>query len=436
MNKVIIGLILVVVAFAASYLYHQSEVIKFEDRIEFLEKRSEILEAERDRLAGQLAEVRVGELDELQSTARDEIMQQIAEIRDLQFIEEVNFKVLARADLPALIEGKIDELFTADQLANLSETYAAIGLLPEGFDIKAAYTELFTEQVAAFYDQHADQLYMFEGKRLDDAINRMILAHELVHALQDQHYALEKLPLEDITNDDRTIAASSLIEGDATVAMTLFLTDDMQADEIFSALAGGIFSQSMDALNEAPVFLRETLLFPYVQGQQFALDLYARGGMQAIDDAFQRIPNSTRQILHPREYANNPEFTPVVVEWGELPDGQQLIGVNVLGEFGMRVLLGQWLDTSTAEDAAQGWHGDGYRVTRSAAGRHLELRTHWDDEQEAGEFAKAIAAALSKRYQVEGDLMGESSWQATTDSRQLEVRLTGHQVTVLDQPKS
>ncbi len=434
MNKIVIVLIIAIGGLAAWLYWQQNQLATKEDQLDFLQQRTDLLDSERQRLADQLAEVRNRELDVLQSEARAEVMQKIVEIRELEFLDEVDFQVLAREDLPELISRKIDELFTDDELANLSETYAAIGLLPEGYDIKASYMELFTEQVAAFYDQHADQLFMFQGKRLDDAINRMILAHELVHALQDQHFALEELPLEDYTNDDRMLAATSLIEGDASIAMTLFLTEDMESDNILPSLLSGVFSQSMEALNEAPAYMRESLLFPYVQGQQFAMALYARGGMRAVTEAFERVPNSSRQILHPQEYFDNPEFVPMTVDWQQLPEGQSLIGTNVLGEFGIRVLLGQRMTTREAEAAARGWVGDGYRVSRSDGGRMVELRTYWEDEAEAQEFANALVTTTGQRFELSGSWKSEHQWSAATAQRQWEVTLAGDKVLMLEQP--
>lgn len=366
----------------------------------FLERRVAVLERENARMAGMLEEAR-GERDrENNRLERERIMEAVESLRGLEFIEAVDFQVLGRADLPSLIESKIDEQYTPGELADLSLLYSGVGLLPEGFDLKAAYVRLFTEQVAAFYDQHGDTLHMFEGKNLDDAVNRMILAHELVHSLQDQHFRLESLPLELKTNDDRMFAATALVEGDATLAMSLFLAGDITADNLLGSIASSLFAQSMGELAESPPFLREGLLFPYLKGQEFAASLYARGGMEAIDAAFGAVPVSTRQILHPHEYIENPDFEPRVVAWDAPPEGYELVGVNVLGEFGWRVLLSQWIGRERAEAAASGWIGDGYRVLRAEDGLRLDVRGWWENEAEAAELMRALVEGTAIRRGV------------------------------------
>ena len=109
----------------------------------------------------------------------------------------------------------------------MTEAMAAVGLLPEGFPLRQKYIDLLGEQVAAFYDQHAHKLFMYEDASLENAQNRVVLAHELTHALQDQHFGLKRLPLEIKTNDDRAAAASALVEGDATLVMSEYMLKNM-----------------------------------------------------------------------------------------------------------------------------------------------------------------------------------------------------------------
>src|SRR5207302_7060871 len=142
---------------------------------------------------------------------------------ELNFLRPVTYDVLTREGIKRTIEQKMREQFSEEEFKNVGIGLAALGLLPRDYPLKQKYIELLGEQVAAFYDQHAHKLFMFEDARLDQFQNRIILAHELTHALQDQHFGLEKLPLEMKTNDDRAVAASALVEGDATLVMTQFM---------------------------------------------------------------------------------------------------------------------------------------------------------------------------------------------------------------------
>jgi hypothetical protein len=115
----------------------------------------------------------------------------------------VDYKVLNRKEIKQTISGKLAEVFSEQEFKNMTEAMAAIGLLPPGYPLREKYIDLLGEQVAAFYDQHTHKLFMYQDATLDNAQNRVILAHELTHALQDQHFGLKRMPLEIKNNDDR-----------------------------------------------------------------------------------------------------------------------------------------------------------------------------------------------------------------------------------------
>ena len=189
---------------------------------------------------------------------------------------------------------------------------AALGLVPPNFPLKQTYIDLLGEQVAAFYDQHQHRLFMFEDAALSGAQNRIILAHELTHALQDQNFGLLKLPLEAKNNDDRAEAASALIEGDATLVMSQYMAQDLSWQTLTDTV-GTSLTQNMAQLREAPRFLREMLVFPYLKGQQFCAAAFARGGFAALSAVYAHPPSSTAQILHPEKYFAEPREEPVPV---------------------------------------------------------------------------------------------------------------------------
>ncbi len=430
-------LLFLLAAGVAGWQWWRAEGI--EQTIEFQEARVRILERENARLAEALQVLQAERREQNDATWRDEITKRVEQLRELEFLHAVAYRTLSKEELPALIESKIAEQYSDDEIVRLSRMYAGIGLLPEGFDLKQAYIELFAEQVAAFYDQHADALYLFEETPLDHATNRMILAHELVHALQDQHFQLELLPLQLKENDDRALAASALVEGDATLAMMLFLVEDTEPGRMVSALVSGIFSQNMTALTSSPPFLRESLLFPYTKGHEFVSAIHARAGMQGVNAAFKRLPNSSRQILHPNEYLEEEHlFSPAEVEWAEpLSTNAEVLGVNVLGEFGLRILLGQWLEPAHAESAAKGWAGDGYRVSAMPDGSlAVEFESWWDSPKETVEAADALAEAWAERHAIQGNWnKARDLWQSDDDAgRHVQISVSGNVVRLFDLP--
>src|SRR5205823_8832515 len=184
-----------------------------------------------------------------------EIERVTSEIRQLPFKQPVTYDVLTRAGIQKVIEGKLTEQFSDEEIKNMATGLAALGLLPRDYPLKQKYIELLGEQVAAFYDQHQHKLFMFEDASLASAQNRVVLAHELTHALQDQNFGLLKLPLEIKTNDDRALAASALIEGDATLLMTQYMLKHLSLGALRDMLAGSLV-QNSEQLRTAPRYLR------------------------------------------------------------------------------------------------------------------------------------------------------------------------------------
>lgn len=348
------------------------------------ERRIALLEEENARLR---EAVSAGEKTRAQSenvTKRAEIERAVTGLRELPFQKPVAYAVLTRAGIRRVIAGKISEQMSDAEIQNAAAALAAFGLLPKNYPLKQKYIELLGEQVAAFYDQHAHQLFMFEDAALSNGQNRVILAHELTHALQDQHFGLAKLPLEIRDNDDRAAAASALIEGDATLLMTQYMAQNISAQTLRDTLAGAV-TQNTGQIRQAPRYLREMLVFPYLRGQEFCAALYARGGWPAVDAAYKNPPSSTSEILHPEKFPAEPAgigFGDDLTALGEKP-----LADNVLGEMGIRILFSENAGAGSGAQAGAGWRGDRYLVFQN--GDALVWKTAWESESAAGAFMQA-----------------------------------------------
>jgi hypothetical protein len=330
-------------------------------------------------------------------TQREAVEQQVIKIRGLEFRQPVDYAVLNRKEIKRTIAQKLADVFSEEEFRHMTDAMAAIGLLPPKYPLREKYIDLLGEQVAAFYDQHQHKLVMYEDATLDNAQNRVVLAHELTHALQDQHFGLKKLPLEIKTNDDRAAAASALVEGDATLVMSEFMLSNLSRQMVKDNLLA-TFTQNMKQLETAPRFLREMLVFPYLRGQEFCAALFGNGGYEAVSKAYANPPTSTAQILHPQKYLATPREEPIVVDWrATTVQGEKPIADNVVGEMGLRILFGEWLDAATGERAAAGWRGDRYLYF--AGGEALVWKTVWASAGEAAEFFAAEKQLLEKRYQ-------------------------------------
>jgi len=363
---------------------------------------------------------------------REPIEKQVTEIRGLEFKEPVDYQVLSRKQIKETMAGKLAEVFSEKEFRQMSDAMAAIGLLPPNYPLRQKYIDLLSEQVAAFYDQHQHKLFMYEDASLENAQNRVVLAHELTHALQDQHFGLKRMPLEIKNNDDQAEAASALVEGDATLVMSEFMLKNMSR-QMFKDSMLASFTQNMKQLETAPRYLREMLVFPYLRGQEFCAALFGQGGYDAISKAYAHPPSSTSQILHPEKYMSNPPEEPIAIAWPELNvKGHLPTADNTVGEMGVRILFTEWLDAATGELAATGWRGDRYLYY--ADGEALVWKTVWASAKDATEFFDAEKKSLEKRYEPANPIDIEHRYEADAP-RTLRLRQTdANEVILIDTP--
>lgn len=395
------------------------------------ERRLALLTEENERLRKVVVEHERTRKFAADKAIREKIEREVEEIRGLKFKEPVDYKLLSRAEIKGVISGKLAEVYSEEEFANLGAALSRIGLLPESYPLRQSYIDLMGEQIAAFYDQHAHQLFMFEDASLENEQNRIVLAHELTHALQDQHFSLKKLPLEIKTNDDRAMAASALVEGDATLVMSAYMMRNISLRTLKDSVAGSL-AQDTEQLQKAPRFLREMLVFPYLRGQEFCATLQARGGFEAISEAYTELPSSSSQILHPEKYLGNVE-APLVIEWLEIAvNGAAPTVDNVMGEFAIRQLVAEWAPQLPADQIAAGWRGDRYLSFRM--GEAMVWQSRWADEREAREFAEAQRAVLEKRYG--GSAAAPGFVYAQEQPRGIRLRQQGTAVILVDAASS
>ncbi|RYD77473.1 MAG: hypothetical protein EOP84_15490, partial [Verrucomicrobiaceae bacterium] len=242
-------------------LWWQTQALRGKD-LGRVERRLALLQDDNERLRGIVEQGERARKADSSKVQRESIEKVVAEIRGLEFKEPVDYNVLSRKEIQQVVSGKLSEVYSEQEFANMSAAYARMGLLPENYPLRQSYIELLGEQIAAFYDQHKHKLFMFEDASLENSQNRVILAHELTHALQDQHFSLRKLPLEIKNNDDRAIASSALAEGDATLVMSEFMLKNLTLGTLKDTVSASL-TQDMKQLQKAPRFLRESLIFPY-----------------------------------------------------------------------------------------------------------------------------------------------------------------------------
>ena len=365
---------------------------------DFYQTQARLKQSDNERLEATIGKQNKEIAASYESAQQKAIEQQVVAIRGLNFKEPVQYETLSHDNIIKVFAEKMAEQTSDEDFKHSAASLAAFGIVEPNYPLKEKYLALLGEQVAAFYDQHKHKLYMFDNSTLHNIQNRVVLAHELTHALQDQNFGLLRMPVEVKDDDDLVLATTALIEGDATQLMADYEAKTMSLQTFTDSIAGAL-SQNMQQYERSPRFIRETLVFPYTHGKQFCEALYERGGYQAISAAFSRPPTSTTQILHPEKYFAHEE--PIRVEWPDTAlSGKKPTDDNVMGEFSIRLLFYKFMDEATADYAAEGWRGDRYLVYDDGQGFVWE--TLWQDNGHMRNYRDALETYVQKRFKKSG----------------------------------
>jgi hypothetical protein len=334
--------------------------------------------------------------------AMDVIEAQVSELRGLETLQPVAKAFLSTDELRQRLMEDSFEDYSPQEARDDVLLYAAFELVEPDLDLYNLLLDLYTEQVAGFYDPETDELYVVKSDQPPGAMERSVFSHEYTHALQDQHFDLEALGFTDEESEDseRDFAIQCLAEGDAMLLEQHYMIRYFDADDL-NEMFDQIDEVETSVLDTAPTVVRESLMFPYEAGLSFVTRLYADGGWPAVDAAYANPPLSTEQILHPDRY---PDDVPQRVTLPPLTDtlgsGWRMVDTDVVGEFQLRLYLDVHADSSEAETAAEGWDGDRYAVhwREDESGFVLVLRLAWDTPADADEFFVTYARFARDRF--------------------------------------
>ncbi|HEY3493787.1 MAG TPA: hypothetical protein VGK73_03830 [Polyangiaceae bacterium] len=344
--------------------------------------------------------------DEAQATV-DASLAQVSELRQLGAIGGVRSKVIGRAELLRRMKEDLFAELEPELIQGTSELLFALGASSADLDYLGSILTLLGSQLAGFYDPRVKEMVLLDD--LGEEAEAATLSHELVHALQDQHYNLEKLVKWSPGRGDVMTAIQCLAEGDATSAML----DAMLAPQGRSALdlPENTLKNMMSPLEaepdiaSVPPMLKRSVVAPYADGLAFTHALRRRGGWAAVDAAWRDLPASSEQILHPDKYFSKeaPERVPVPLA---APGGPEaLLYHDVIGEQGLRIVFEEWVPLTTAAETAAGWAGDSVAVYSAGERRGVAIRVRFDDEAHAIRAHETLArGALTEELETrQGD---------------------------------
>lgn len=336
--------------------------------------------------------------------ATTEVLRETSELRKLPILRQVRSGAQSRAEIEQMLVRNLNESATPDETSAAETMMKKFGLAPADFQLRPFLIALLTEQVAGYYDPKSQEFYLADWIDLDG--QRPVMAHELTHALQDQHFDLRRFEDWPKHDSDAELAAHALVEGDASYLMMQYVAREPARRLAFfrSMMSSG--PNDSEQIEKAPRVLREQILFPYLQGMMWVMQVYKQGGWEAVSATYKNLPKSSEQVLHYEKYEANEAPQKIVVRdvSSSLGRGWRMADNDVFGEWGCYILLDEFLQTTDASKrAAAGWGGDRYAlfVGPRKTDVVVALKTVWDTEADAHEFFDAYVRRTTKRYGVE-----------------------------------
>jgi len=368
----------------------------------------------------------------------DRISAEVEQVRGLKFKQPVRAETQSIESFGEFVSSMLDQEVPESLRAHYGLIVRALGLYrgPLIEDFSGMMTTVMTSQVGAYYDPKKKSFFVLMNN-MPEIMQGVLYSHELYHALQDQYFELDQFMSGDsggnirARNSDADLARRALVEGEATYVMTMWMVQkmsgkpptrkimDMMAaqtanvgmDQLRAALRkpgaeqalGPDLKNSVEAANEIPAFIMETLMGAYFKGMGFVHAVHEKG-WAAVETAYtDYAPQSTEQILHPEKWLAHED--PVSFEWPKFDKVKalrdwQCLDQDVLGEFQLRIIFKEQGLVEEAEAAAAGWGGDRYAIfkRKDSDATLLLLRTAWDSEAEASEFADAWRRTQATKF--------------------------------------
>jgi hypothetical protein len=356
----------------------------------------------------------------------EQVAREVEKVRGRRFERAVPASEIEMKELKKILHSKIAESFPAPAEDTL-RTLVVLGLIDETPNLLERLVDFYASQVIAFYDPEPRRFYIVRGvekslqkkeaeaREEEDAeaalggaagmAEKLIFAHELTHALQDETLRLDRRMKDLKDNGDRGLALQSLLEGEATlvmvrVALTGLPGADESAEEMLEPLLSAGALERSGVPRDLPDYFVEQLFFPYADGTAYVRRVVKSRGWAGVDRLWKNPPLSTSEILHEGlTFAPAEDLLPGNAE-RLAPSGFHLLYSDTLGEWTLRFLLRRSLETDEADAASAGWRGD--RIAFFASGRTIAYlwRARFESPAAAERFENAWKKARKKKEVV------------------------------------
>jgi len=346
----------------------------------------------------------------------DSALADLAKMTGLKPQRRVAWERIDRAQVRRYLEERVNESVKPEEIRAEEIALKKFGFAPPDFDLKKTMVDLLSEQAAAFYDYQKKKLFLVESP--SGPMEQTALVHELAHALADQHFHLKKYIGRAAGNDDGSLARMAVMEGQATWLMSEYLTQRTGQSLRDSPLLLKLMSRASEMVggqypvfDRAPLYLRETLLFPYIQGMLFQNAVLEKLDKAGFAEVFRRPPASTQQILHPEKYFANVQ--PVHPRLPELaaPRAWRLFTDGEFGELDHAILIRQYIGQAESAELAPHWRGGAFRLLESKMDRRLALvyASEWATPEAAQQFFRLYQRVLRgkwKKFEIDSESAG------------------------------
>ncbi len=337
----------------------------------------------------------------------DGILQELSSVTGFRIHKELPFQSITREQVNDYLKEQIRESVKPDDIAAEEATLKKFGFVPPDFDLKQSTIDLLTEQAAAFYDYHRRKLFISDWAT--ENMRDVALIHELAHALADQNFSIRKFLGKNSDNDETSLARQAVVEGQASWLMVEVaarragrtLANPADAREFLETAEGS--GEAYPVFDNAPLYIRRTLLFPYENGERFQQAVFLHDGESGLTRVFRQPPVSSSQILHPERYFDS--IAPTDPSLPKPVKGAKEWIVGSLSELETGILLEQYGSADLAADLAPKLKGANYRLDQSRpdAKSHdkrtmLTLASEWDNAADAARFFDAYRKVLRTKW--------------------------------------
>ena len=357
----------------------------------------------------------------------DTILDFASKDTSLEIKHSVKRRLINREQVVAYLKKNMADDKDIQRLSRTELVLKKFGLLPKNFDLQTFLVGLLEEQVAAYYDAKTKTVNLLDWVIPD--LQRPVLAHELTHALQDQSFGLDKwlrrgqedldskknLTPDDFIKDEDSEARQAVVEGQAMVVLLDYMLAPLHrtvenSPEVVDALGADMATGGTDSVQyrNAPIFLKESLTFPYRYGLEFEAEvLRAKGKEQAFTATFEKPPRTSREIMEPQTYISGEHLAPLPLpDFKKIFKGYNRFDIGAIGEFDVFVLAEQYASEQEARRIFPNWRGGYYYSVRPkedpSGALGMVFVSRWANPKAAAQFAAIYARGIQQRYKDAG----------------------------------